>query len=125
MKGIGIFLIIFYFLSPCYSQTEKLYIPVSINSPLFTKDRDRELQIGVKINNYALHFNLAALSKNKFLIFSVQQNNGNILFDPLNFSQYYNRDEEAHLIQTYPEKMFYCEFGFGYNLKLKSQKLAV
>lgn len=118
-------LLLFLFSSGSYSQVSNLYIPVTINSPLFAKNKEKEFQIGSKINNYGLHLNFAGQIKNRVLIFSIQQNNGNLKFDPLNFNEYYEQGQKNHLIQTYPTKMFYCELGAGYDFKIPSQKLTV
>ncbi len=106
-------------------QPNNIYIPVTINAPQFIIDKDKELQIGTKINNYGLHFNLAGKLKRKIIIFSIQQNNGNIQFDPLNFNKEYYAEEETHLIQSHPTKMFYCELGLGYNFNFNAQKLSL
>jgi hypothetical protein len=122
---IGILLISSFFCLSSYAQIETLYVPVTINSPLFSQESGKEWQIGAKINNYGLHFNFAAQSNNKILIFSIQQNNGNIRFDPLNFNEYYAFGQEKHLIQSYPAKMFYCEIGVGQNFYINTQKLSL
>lgn len=122
---ILLFLILVFLSNVSVGQPDNLYIPVTINAPQFIKDKDKELQIGTKINNYGLHFNLAGKLKRKILIFSIQQNNGNIKFDPLNFNKEYYALEETHLIQSHPTKMFYCELGFGYNFNFSSQKLSL
>ena len=106
-------------------QTSALYIPVTINSPLFAKGKEKELQTGLLINNFGLNFNLAGLLKNKIIIFSIQQNNGNTRFDPLNFNKYYTLGQKSHLIQSYPTRMRYGELGFGYDFKHQSQKLSL
>lgn len=122
----GILIILFFLFSPgCFSQASNLYIPVTINSPLFAKNKTKELQFGSKINNYGLHLNFAGQSNNKVLIFSIQQNNGHLKFDPLNFNEYFEKGQEIHLIQTYPSRMLYCELGAGYDFKTLSQKLTV
>lgn len=98
------------------------YIPVTINSPLFT-NKDNELQIGASINNYGFNNKIAGQLKNKILIFSLQYNSGEIEFDPLNFNEYYEQGEENHLIQSKPSQMFYSEIGFGYNFQHKTQNI--
>jgi len=124
MKIIWVCFILASLLSKIYAQIDNLYIPVTINAPLFKNNKCKELQIGSKINNYGLHINFAGQSKSKILIFSIQQNNGNIKFDPLNFNEYYIQGQDKHLIQTYPTKMLYCELGVGYNLNMNKQKLS-
>lgn len=104
----------------CQSN-DALYIPVSINSPLF--NRDDEGQIGVNINNYGFNYKIAGQIKSKILIFSLQQNSGQTKFDPFNFNNYYEQGEETHLIQSKPSEMFYCELGLGYNFQHKTQKI--
>jgi hypothetical protein len=125
MRTIKIFFILIFCYAESYGQPEVLYIPVTINSPLFIKNKESELQIGAKINNYGLNFSFAGQLKRKILIFSVQQNSGNIKFDPLNFNEYYEPGQATHLIQSYPSKMFYCELGVGYDIPLKKQKLSL
>jgi hypothetical protein len=110
------------FFNTGYGQNN-LYIPVTINSPLFIKNQIKEFQIGTKVNNYGLFFNLAGQYKRKVLTFSIQQNNGNIKFDPLNFNKYFNQGQETHLIQSYPRNIFYCELGLGYDFNISKQKL--
>ncbi|MBK7029182.1 MAG: hypothetical protein IPH45_08190 [Bacteroidales bacterium] len=98
---------------------------MTINSPLFIKNKKSELQIGAKINNYGLYYNFAGQLKRKILIFSIQHNSGNIKFDPFNFNKYFEPGQATHLIQSYPSKMFYCELGLGYDINLKKQKLSI
>lgn len=105
--------------------TTSRYIPVTINSPLFKKDIEKEIQAGSFINNYGLHLHFARQLKKRIIIFSFQQNDGNIKFDPLHFNKYRSQGQEFHLIQSYPTKMFYCEFGTGFILKSKSKKLSL
>ena len=125
-KTISFFIIVLSsFYNSSYGQTKNLYIPVTINSPLFAKDKNAELQIGAKINNYGLLFNLSGQLKRKVLTFSVQKNDGNIKFDLLNFNEYYYQGQEAHLIQSYPTSMFYCELGLGYDFNISKQKLTL
>lgn len=57
------------------------------------------------------------------ILFSIQQNSGQTAFDPLNFNDYYDEGELTHLIQSKPSRMFYCEFGLGYNFQHKTQKI--
>ena len=104
----------------CQSN-DVLYIPVSINSPLF--NRDDEIQIGANINNYGFNYKIAGQLKSKIVLFSIQQNSGQTTFDPLNFNDYYEQGEVAHLIQSKPSKMFYSELGLGYNFQHKTQKI--
>jgi len=103
----------------CQSN-DVLYTPVTINSPLFNSDD--EIQIGVNFNNYGFNYKFAGQLKSKIVIFSIQQNSGQTAFDPLNFNGYYDPDEETHLIQSKPSKMFYCELWLGYNFQHKAQK---
>ena len=124
-KKILVVLILGLLFSEIFGQTKNLYIPVTINSPLFSNDKNREIQLGTKINNYGLIFNIDGQLKRKILIISIQQNNGNVKFDPLKFNNYYYQGQENHLIQSYPINMFYVEIGFGYNFKLESQKLSL
>jgi hypothetical protein len=105
--------------------TTSLYIPVTIHSPLFKKDTDKEIQAGSFINNYGLHLHFARQLKRRIIIFSVQQNDGNIKFDPLHFNKYRSQGQEFHWIQSYPTKMFYCEIGTGLILNSKSKKLSL
>ena len=124
-NGLSVFIIPILLFSEVFGQTETSYIPVTINSPLFAKNIEKEFQAGSLINNYGLNFHFNGHFKNKIIIFSVQQNNGYIKFDPLNFNKYYSQGQESHLIQSYPTKMLYGELGFGYNFKLYSQKLSL
>lgn len=119
-----IFLIIGLFSFDCISQTtNRLYIPVTVNSPLF--NQSNEMQLGTVINNFGFNYNFAGQFENKILILSIQHNTGRIGFDPLNFNDYYEQEEETHLIQSKPSEMFYCELGLGYNFKHKTQKISV
>ncbi len=105
-----------------FCQSNKsIYIPVTINSPLFNKEN--EIQIGAAINNYGYNYKIAGQNKNKILICSIQHNSGRTEFDPLNFNDYHDQDEETHLIQSKPSKMFYCELVLGYNFQHKTQKI--
>lgn len=117
-------LIVGLFIIDSLSQSnDRLYIPVTINSPLF--NQSNEIQIGATINNYGLNYNLAGQFENKIIILSIQQNTGSIEFDPLNFNDYYEQGEETHLIQSKPSNMLYGEIGLGYNFKHKSQKISL
>lgn len=105
-----------------YCQSKKdLYIPVTINSPLFAKAE--EIQIGANINNYGFNYKVAGQLKNKIIIFSIHQNSGHIEFDPMNFNEYNERGEQEHKIQSKPSEMFYTELGLGYNIQYNSQKI--
>lgn len=104
-------------------SNDKLYIPVTINSPLF--NQSDEFQLGTTINNYGFNYNFASQFNNKILILSIQNNTGLTEFDPLNFNNYSSRGEETHLIQSKPSDMFYGEIGFGYNFKHKKQKMSL
>jgi hypothetical protein len=106
-----------------FSQDTALYIPASINSPLFNKPT--EVQIGARINNYGLNFDIAACLKNKFISISFQQNNGSINFDPLNFNDYRDQSESTHLIQSRPTKMIYLETAFGYFFFCDKRKFGI
>ena len=119
------FLILLLFSAESFGHERTLYIPVTINSPLFTKNTKKEIQVGAKINNFGLNFNIDGQWKRKILIVSIQQNNGDVEFDPLNFNHYYYQGQDKHLIESYPTKMFYAEIGFGYDIKLRSQKLSL
>lgn len=114
-----VFLAILFTIDVFCQSNEVLYIPATINSPLFS--RENEIQIGANINNYGFNYKIAGQLKNKILIFSIQHNSGQTEFDPLNFNDYYEQGEETHLIQSKPSKMFYTEIGFGYNFQHKTQ----
>lgn len=121
-KTLLLILIIGLFTVDGFSQAiDKKYIPVTINSPLF--NHNDELQFGANVNNYGLNFKYSGQLDDKILIISVQQNTGIIKFDPLHFNR--NQTfESSDLIQSLPSKMLYGEIGFGYNFKLKTQKLS-
>lgn len=104
----------------CQSSSA-LYIPVTINSPLFS--RDNELQIGEYVNNYGFNYKLAGQYNSKIIILSVQHSFGIFQFDPLSFNNYSQLGEETHLIQSRPTGMFYYELGIGYNFQHKTQKI--
>lgn len=103
-----------------FGQSDDLYLPVTINSPVFDKNPGNKVQAGTKINNFGLHFQVASRIKDNVLLFSIQQNNGNIEFDPLNFNLYRAYDQETHLIQTYPMQAFYGELAWGRIFSLES-----
>ncbi len=117
------FLVIFLSNEVFCQSNDDLYTPVTINSPLF--NQHNEIQAGAIINNYGFNFLFAGQLENKMLIFSVQQNPGNLAFDPLNFNDYKEFGESQHLIQSKPAEMFYLELGVGYNFQHKNQKLGV
>ncbi|NOZ45780.1 MAG: hypothetical protein GXO79_03260 [Chlorobi bacterium] len=120
---IFIFLITEIFLFDCFGQTNRSYIPVTINSPFF--NQNDEIQVGAKINNYGLNCNIAGQLNSNILIVGLQYNTGQFGFDPLNFNDYYEQGEATHLIQSKPSEMLYCEIGFGYNYEHKKQKLSL
>jgi hypothetical protein len=124
-KKVYILIVSTLFISKIFGQTESLYIPVTINAPLFNNIINNEQQVATLINNYGIQLHYARQSKQFILIAGIQQNNGNLKFDPLNFNKYRDQDQETQLIQSYPTKMFYSELGMGYNFKLKSQKLTM
>lgn len=109
-----------------YSQSfhkpkqQNLYIPVSLNSPLFSTDD--QVQLGASINTYGFNFKLSGQLQRKILIFSIQHNSGNVKFDPLHFNKY---QFDGNYIKALPVKMLYVELGGGYNLSYESQKIAV
>lgn len=119
------FILILVAMAYCRGQQPDLYIPVSINSPLFRNTVPHELQFGMKVNNYGWHLNFAGQSNNKVLIASFQQNNGHVKFDPLHFNDYFERGQEYHYIQTYPGSMVYGEIGIGYNFFVHTQKISL
>ncbi|MCF8308342.1 MAG: hypothetical protein K9I68_04960 [Bacteroidales bacterium] len=99
--------------TPIFGQSNDLYLPVTINSPVFEETPGTKVQAGTKINNFGLHFQLASRLNDNVVIFSIQQNNGNIELDPLNFNLYKAYDQETHLIQSYPEETLYGELAWG------------
>jgi hypothetical protein len=107
----------------CFGEIVNLYTPTTINSPLFKIGEINEYQVGAMINNYGMYYNYSQEFNRRIVIFSIQQNNGNFKFDPLHFNDYYQQGEETNLIQSKPDKLFYCELGLGYNFKLKKQIL--
>jgi len=121
-----------YFFLCCFSllifiiqgKAQSLYVPTTINSPLFSKGMEKENKRGTLINNYGLHFNYSGVLKRKILIVGMQCNGGGLKFDPLNFNKYFFEGQESHLIASYPTSTIYAEFGLGYNAKLNSQKLS-
>ena len=98
-----------------------LYTPVTVNSPLFS--RENELQIGASLNNFGLNYKVNGQWGKTIVIAGIQHNPGSIEFDPLNFNIYSDQTEPTHLIQSRPDRMMYCEFGLGYNLHHKTQKI--
>ncbi len=124
MKPFAILILAFFFCKS-FGQTSALYIPVTINSPLFFNDENKEIQVGTKINNFGVNVNAAGQLNKKILIVNIQYNNGKINFDPLHFKKYYSPGKGEQLIQSYPSEMFYAEMGLGYNFKLHSQKLCL
>ena len=103
-------------------ETIRKYKPVTINSPFFHKNND--LKIRANVNNYGMNYQLAGQYENLILVLSMQQNSGNIEFDPLHFNDYNENGESMHLIQSKPIDMFYYEFGLGYNFNLKKEKIS-
>ena len=108
-----------------YGQKKVLYCPVTINSPLFKKNQEKEFQIGLKINNYGRYIGIARQFNKKIIVFSIQQNDGNYNFDPLRFNDYEDPNEEKHLIQSNPTQMFYSELGLGYDFNIEKQKISL
>lgn len=112
-------LLFFSLLLSLSSLGQEPYIPASINSPLF--NRPNELQFGATISNYGLNYNMAGYLGNGIAIFSLQHNSGQIKFDPLNFADYEQTNNQV--FQEGPTKSLYCEMGYGIDIPLNSQKL--
>lgn len=122
-RSTVLFILVFLLTIKTFGQSiVNLYTPVSVNSPLFS--RENEIQIGANLNNYGLNYKVNGQWGKAILIASIQHNPGSIEFDPLNFNDYSVQSEPTHLIQSRPDRMMYCEFGFGYNLHHKTQKIS-
>jgi len=113
---------LFAFDSSCQIIDRK-YIPVTINAPLINKDDI--LKFGVSVNNFGYNYNIAGQVKNKMVLLSVQHNEGQVDFDPLNFNYYADIDDDFQLIQSRPSEMLYGELAFGYNFEHHTQKISV
>lgn len=107
---------------PVFSQTDNLYIPVTVNTPLF--NGDEHMQVGVQINNYGLNYSFSGQKNNKVIFATIQHSDGDIFIDPLSLRGDFNFGRLPSLIGSYPVAMFYSELGLGYNLNLSSQKLS-
>ncbi len=92
------------------------FVPVTLNAPNFKYDK--ELSLGVGINNYGMYESIGFQNKHIIYLLSAQHNDGRIEFNPFHFQADNN---ESWLIRSNAAKLFYMEAAMGYNFKLNGE----
>jgi hypothetical protein len=92
------------------------FVPVSVNAPNFKYDK--ELSVGVAINNYGFYETIGFKNKNIIYLLSAQHNDGKTVFNPFNFTA---RNNEAWFLRSNAAELYYFEAALGYNFKLKGE----
>lgn len=122
-----IFPIIFFvfLLNHADAQQNDLYVPSTLNNPLFDLAASKEFQFNNLLNNYGTYHSIAFRNTSNVFILEAEHNAGSFKFDPLNFNDYYEDGQEKHLIASYPERTLTAGIAYGKSYNLKHSNLTL